>query len=140
MELTMNRHSLIAAAIGAGIALGTVTVLHQTYAPPEAPIAPVSHDIGAAEDSPGWDCSTQGNRICGDPQGAHATEAWAAWDAGEGWRRLRAASTDVRVVYVGTATQSPDVALSEVAVPSRDGWFVFRATAATTTNSLNALD
>jgi hypothetical protein len=95
------------------------------------------------EDDPGWDCNVDGDRICGDPQGIHATDAWAAWDAGEGWRRLRAASTDTRVVYVGTATQSPNVdALTEVAVPSRDGWYVFRAATATTTlpTPINALD
>jgi hypothetical protein len=128
-RLTYTRNSLIAAALGAGIALGTIGYLHDPYAPSEPPLSAVSADVGnLQEDDPGWDCNIHGNRICGDPQGIHATDAWAAWDAGEGWRRLRAASTEVRVEYVGTATQSPNVdSLTEVAVPSRDGWYVFRA-------------
>lgn len=81
------------------------------------------------EDDPGFDCYEQGNRVCGDPDQVHATEAWKAWDAGQAWRRLRAASTDTRVEYVGTAMLPPSVdALTEVAVPAIDGiWYVFRA-------------
>ena len=81
------------------------------------------------EDSPGWDCHTNGNRVCGDPNQVHATEAWKAWDKGEGWRRLRTATTEMKVEYVGTATLPPNVnALNEVAVPAIDGiWYVFRA-------------
>jgi hypothetical protein len=143
-RLTYTRNSLIAAALGAGIALGTIGYLHDQYAPVELQSATAISHPDLQEDDPGWDCNLDGNLICGDPKGVHATEAWAAWDAGEGWRRLRAATTDVRVEYVGTATHSPNVdSLTEVAVPSRDGWYVFRAAAPLATTGplpINALD
>ena len=82
------------------------------------------------EDSPGWDCNTNGNRVCGDPDQVHATDAWKAWDKAQGWRYLRV-NPDVenRVEYIGTATLPPNVDTSAgyAAIPAMDGWYVFRA-------------
>jgi hypothetical protein len=83
------------------------------------------------EDDPGWDCNTMGNRVCGDPTNVHAGEAWAAWDKAEGWRLLPASSVEDRVDYIGTSTSdtAPIVdTLTQVAVPAREGWYVFRST------------
>lgn len=97
----------------------------------ESGLAVAQQSAVIQEDDPGWDCKTMGNYICGDPQGTHAEAAWQAWDKGEGWRRLRAASTDTRVEYVGTAVRHPKIdALTEVAIPDKGTvWYVFRAVA-----------
>jgi hypothetical protein len=84
------------------------------------------------EDDPGWDCNTMGNRICGDPQGTYASEAWKAWDATpEVWRKLYIdTSRPHRMEYVGYATEPKRVA-GTVAVPmgptASHPYFVFRA-------------
>jgi hypothetical protein len=127
-RLTYTAPSLIAAATGLGVALLIIGPVGQDPHPaPTSTPATAVHTL--QEDDPGWDCTLNGNRVCGDPQGAHATDAWAAWDKGEGWRRLNVdPSKPFRVDYVGTATQWPSVdPRTEVAVPARTGWYVFRA-------------
>jgi hypothetical protein len=97
-RLTFTRNSLIAATLGAGIAFGTIGVLHDQYAPAEPTVPAVSYDIGAPpqEDEPGWDCATMGNEVC------HALEvnaAWQAWEKSANARELGDQST--RIEYVG---------------------------------------
>jgi hypothetical protein len=122
MATNQNRASLIAASIGLSIIAFTASA---GAAQPPTPAPAVSHAM--SEDDPGWDCNLDGNRICGDPQGVHATEAWAAWDKTQAWKQLQVASSNVRVEYVGTATRYPTVdEHTELAVPARDGWYVFR--------------
>jgi len=121
MATNQNFASLIAATVG----LSLVALLGAgpaTSAPPAPPsIAAV------AEDDPRWDCLTMGNLYCGDPDGTYATEAWAAWDKTQAWKQLRVPGTNVRVEYVGFAKRHPNVdTQTELAVPSRHGWFVFR--------------
>jgi hypothetical protein len=71
-----------------------------------------------------------GNRICADPAHVHAADAWKAWDTAGGWRYLKAdPNVENRVDYIGTAILPPNVDESRGygAIPSRDGWYVFRA-------------
>lgn len=121
MKATRNNLLLAILALVAcvGIVLGT-------FATPSGQPA----NVTASEDHPLWECYHDGNRVCGDPDGVHATQAWDAWDKGEGWKSLRVdPSKGFRVDYVGTATSAPNVAEDEAAVPAIDGkWYVFRAT------------
>lgn len=81
------------------------------------------------EDDFGWSCSEQGNKVCGDPDGRHAGIAWRAWDKQNGGRYLKLdPSRPYRVEYVGIARHSPTLTADEVALPSWNGWYVFRAT------------
>jgi len=125
---TNQTASLIAASLGLTIAFAITGAGHAPSAPP----AP-SHSIASvAEDDPAFDCLTMGNLYCDDPEGTYATEAWAAWDKTQAWKQLRTAATNTRVEYVGFAKRHPDVDLqSELAVPSRHGWFVFRGSITT---------
>lgn len=127
MATTQNRASLIAASIG-------LTVIALIGAGPATSASPPSHSIASVqEDDPGFDCLTMGNLYCGDPEHTYATEAWAAWDKTQAWKQLQVAATDTRVEYVGYAKRHPNVDLStELAVPARHGWFVFRGTVTTT--------
>lgn len=90
--------------------------------------SPSSRSIN--EDDPRWVCSEMGNKVCGDPEGKHATEAWETWDRMSGWQHLKVdPSKATRVDYVGTALTPPHTANDEAALPAEDGsWFVFRAT------------
>jgi hypothetical protein len=73
-------------------------------------------------------CYTEGNMICGDPKGEFARQAWETWDKQNGGRYLKVdPSRTFRVDYIGTAKHSPYVQMDEVALPYRDGWFIFRA-------------
>lgn len=154
MRFTGTEHTvptvatLTAATLGLGIALAILGPIQDPRS--ISPTGTATQQVVAQlqEDDPGWDCNTMGNRVCGDPDQVHATEAWKAWDAGQGWRMLRVdASRPFRVVYVGTATLSPKVPDGSVAVPAMDGWYVFRAvpaapamdtiTAPTPTNALD---
>jgi hypothetical protein len=114
--------SLIAATLGAGLALTVI-------GPPQT-VDQLPPSVTVQEDDPGWDCFTMGNRICGDPGQVHAVDAWQAWDTAGGWTYLRV-DPDVatRVEYIGIATLPPSVDTSAgyAAVPSPDGWYVFRA-------------
>jgi hypothetical protein len=115
-HLTFTRNSLIAATLGAGIAMGTIVLLVDEYAP--EPTIAVSYDIGAPqEDEPGWDCNTMGNRVCAAPMTEDdpgwdcsvngnrvcdildAAKAWQAWDASDNALELGNQST--RIEYVG---------------------------------------
>ena len=126
MATNQNRASLIAASVG----LSLIALMGSANAAPPPATAPSLAQV--AEDDPAWDCLTMGNRMCGDPDGKYAKEAWAAWDKAQAWKHLRTAATNTRVEYVGYAKRHPDVdALSELAVPSRHGWFVFRGTLTT---------
>ena len=121
MATNQNRASLIAASVGLSI-IAFIGTASATPPPPTPPsIAAVQ------EDDPGWDCLTQGNYLCGDPDQTYAKEAWAAWDKTQAWKQLRTAATNTRVEYVGFAKRHPNVDLmTELAGPSRHGWFVFR--------------
>jgi hypothetical protein len=114
--------TLTAATIGFGIALAIIGPMQDPRT--TSPTATVQ------EDDPGWDCNTMGNRICGDPEQVHASDAWKAWDEANGWRYLKAdPSVENRVDYIGTATLPPNVDESRGygAIPAREGWYVFRA-------------
>jgi len=118
--------SLAVASLGLGIAL---TIVGAGAPPPDPAPATIA---SVQEDDPAFDCLTMGNLYCGDPDGTYATEAWAAWDKAQAWKQLRVAATNVRVEYVGFAKRSPNVdALTQLAVPSRTGWFVFQGTVTT---------
>lgn len=81
------------------------------------------------EDEPGFSCTHHGNKVCGDPTGERATQAWDAWDRSEGWTKLKVnPAKGFRVDYVGHAVSSPRLADNEAAMPAKDGyWYVFRA-------------
>ena len=124
----LPKPALIAGTFGAGLAL-TVTGYLYVQPPQTVDHLPVSASV-MQEDDEGFDCHLMGNRVCGDPGQVHAAEAWQAWDTAGGWTYLRV-NPDVenRVDYIGTATLPPSVDTSAGygAIPSLNGWYVFRA-------------
>lgn len=123
MATNRNLASLAVTTLGLGIAFSILGA----GAPPAPPAHSSAHAVTVTEDDPGFDCLTMGNFYCGDPEGVHATEAWAAWDKTQAWKQLQVPATLVRVEYVGYAKRHPNVDVhTELAVPSRDGWYVFR--------------
>lgn len=73
------------------------------------PVSAVVH-----EEDPGFDCLTDGNRVCGIPadDSALLTEAWEEWDRQEGYRQLRVDPSrefEVRVdaFSLGSIDQTP---------------------------------
>ena len=127
MERTIpTAATLTAATLGLAIGWAIIGPTHD----PRPTYAPTATAATVQEDDPGWDCNTMGNRICADPAKVHATEAWKAWDAANGWRYLKAdPNVENRVDYIGTATLPPTVDESRGygAIPAREGWYVFRA-------------
>lgn len=115
--------ALATLALAGGLTLGTFG--------PVPGVGPSTPPIAAqlTEDDPGWDCATQGNRVCGPVTDADRAAGWHVWDTSDGARSLRVdPSRPYRVDYLGTSAR-PELADNEAAVVGRDfQWHVFRAT------------
>ena len=80
------------------------------------------------EESPSFNCYTDGNRLCG-PTDDTSRDGWRVWQEQDGPRQLRVdPSKAFRVDFVGTATQYPEMRPYDLALVGKDGkWYVFRA-------------
>ena len=107
------------AVIGSGLTIGA----NWTDSPAPAPTRAV-----LMEDDPGWDCTLDGDRICGPVTEAARAAGWRVWDEAQGARSLRVdPSRPYRVEYRGTSAR-PSLAENETALVGRDfQWHVFAA-------------
>jgi predicted Fe-S protein YdhL (DUF1289 family) len=74
----MLRSTIVTAAIiAASAGIGTATVPSLTAATPQAQQAPataeptITYRWGQTEDTPGWNCATDGNHVCGPRNPEH---------------------------------------------------------------------
>jgi hypothetical protein len=74
------------------------------------------------EDEPCWDCTTDGNKVCGTPSPAESAAAWKVWDYSGGAHKLTLdPSRPFRVDYVGRYSSVPNTGTGEVALLGKDG-------------------
>lgn len=79
------------------------------------------------EDDPHWDCTTQGNRICGVNEHERAT-AWRAWDAHEGWRSIAVDPDRAMRIDVTGWSLNPEK-VEGLTLRGDDGrWYVYNVT------------
>lgn len=115
--------ALATLALVGGLTVGTFTPSPGVGAPTPTDTRPV-----LMEDDPGWDCTLDGDRICGPLTDAARAAGWRVWDEQQGTRSLRVdPSRPYRVEYRGTSAR-PKLADNETALVGRDfQWHVFAA-------------
>ena len=118
----------LAAAVG--LSIGALVIPPTNLGLSQPTQAPASVTT-CAEDEPCWDCSTMGNKVCGNLTESQRAAAWDAWDAINGWSKMRSACTPEQVSKVDvsgySAAASPTaVPAGQLTLPATDGsWYLF---------------
>lgn len=115
--------ALATLALVGGLAVGTLAPSGGVGGPTPSPARAV-----LMEDDPGWDCTLDGDRICGPLTDAARAAGWRVWEEQGGTRHLRVdPSRPYRVEYRGVSAR-PQLADNEAALVGRDfQWHVFAA-------------
>ena len=114
--------ALATAVIAAGLTLGALIPTNGVGTPTPPPIV--------MEDDPDWQCTQQGDYICGAVTDDVQKHGWEVFDTAHAAAGLRLdPSRPYRIDFRGWAVRSPKLQENDVAVVGTDfKWYVFRAT------------
>jgi hypothetical protein len=134
----MRKRSLLtvpvaaAAVITLGLLTGANLPTEGVAAPTPSFTLPPSLTVALTEDDPGWNCETQGNRICGTMSAPMQRAAWQAFDANGGAAQLLV-NPHAKVSLTGYSTVDPyahhTLTVRQLALHDSGVWYIFTAEA-----------
>jgi hypothetical protein len=122
------------AVITLGLTIGAATPSPGVEAPTPtiSQTLPPQLTVALEEDDPGWNCETQGNRICGVMAEPMRRAAWQAFDAAGGAAQLLV-NPHARVTLTGYSIVDPyeegTLTVQQLALSESGVWYVFTAEA-----------
>ena len=136
----MRKRSLLTVPVAAlavitlGLTIGAATPSPGVEAPTPSisQTLPPQLTVALTEDDPGWNCETQGNRICGVMSEPMRNSAWKSWDAAGGAAELLV-NPHARVTLTGYSVVDPyeedTLTIQQLALHDSGVWYIFTAEA-----------